>query len=117
MGRRTIADRYARLEARGDELAGEPGAGLSPVHLQTVDVLTDLLEMGETLSGGETPASLRALMGMIRRLRPEMLRQLGSVPPDALRAFMADLIARMQTIVDTCEHDDDAGADPGTRTA
>lgn len=116
MGRRSIVDRYERLEARADELAGELPAGLSPVHVQTVDVLTDLLEMGEALTDGETPAALRALMGMIRRLRPEMLRQLGAVPPAALAAFMRDLIARMQTIVDTAEHDDDDG-DAHTRTA
>lgn len=87
------------------DVAGEvavPGAGLpSPVHVQTVAVMHDLMSLGRTLSGGSTPPVLRALMRTLDKSQSILLESIANVPPADIKRFMADLGARIQTIVDT----------------
>lgn len=101
MGKSTAA-RLAELERRGAELAGaDPTAGApSPVHAEAVNVMADLLSMAQRYSNGPTPPHMRALLRMLEAGRPMLVEQLATVPADAIRTFMGELIARMQRIVD-----------------
>lgn len=94
-----------RLEDRGDKLAAEVlPARVSPVHAATVSVLSELLSMGSRLSAtGETPTHLRVLMRTLERSRGVLLDSIAGVPADSIRAFMGELAARIQTIVDAPE--------------
>lgn len=120
MARRTITQRYERtaadLDHAADELAGLAPA-LHPVHEKTVDVLAAFMEMGDKLSTtGETPAPVRALMTVLKRCRPLLLDQLGSVPPAAIKEFVADIRDQLQSIIDTPD-DEGATGDGGAGAA
>lgn len=96
--RRSILD---RLEGRADDLAPDARlAAASPVHAATVAVLSDLLAMGSRLSTGDTPAHLRVLMRTLEKSRGLLLDSISGVPPEAIKAFMGELVARIQTILD-----------------
>lgn len=103
MARESAAERIARLEARGDELGGlAVAAGTQhPVHVATVEVLSDLMNMGSSLSGGgHVPQHLRVLMLMLDKGRPMMLDGISGLEPAAIQQFMAELVAKIQRICD-----------------
>lgn len=106
MTRRSITQ---RLEDRGQQLAGQPVAGtttpVSPVHLATVQVLSDLLTLGRSMESDATPTHLRVLMRTIDKSRPMLLESIASIPPAQVKSFMADLAARIASIVDAPEED------------
>jgi hypothetical protein len=97
--RRSLAERYDQLERRRDELTVAE-AQPSAVHVQTVKVLKDLLTMGKMFSTGRVPAPLRAMMRMLDRLEPELVKELAGVPPEAIREFLSDLMHRIGTIIE-----------------
>jgi hypothetical protein len=100
--RRSLTERYDRLEAHGDELAGAGvPAGALPIHTATVDVLSDLFTMSEQLTSSDTPQHLRVMMRMLDKSRPMLLEGLTGVPPASIRAFLGDLVPRLQSIIDT----------------
>ena len=112
MGRQSITERYDQLAARGAELAAHAPA-VSPVHAQTVAVLRKLLTMGTKFSSDKVPMPLRAMMRTLERMEPVLVSELANVPPAAIREFLGELIAEMQTIVDTPEEDHAAPGDAG----
>ena len=114
MARQSIAQRAEQLRARGSELAGT-GPDLHPVHIATANVLTDLMNLGSRLSNDTVPQHLRILMTMLDKGRPMLLEGISSLEPDAIKAFMSELVARINTIIDTPtergSRDSDSGAD------
>lgn len=100
---KTISERMAALERRGDELAGVPAtlAGLHPVHAQTLDVLGELMHLGSSMSGGDVPTHLRVMMTMLDKGRPMLAEGIAALDPAQIQAFMAQLVGRIQTIIDT----------------
>jgi hypothetical protein len=58
------------------------------VHIATIDVLTNLLEMGKAFSTDEVPAYLRSMMKLVERSKPMLTAELASVPPEAIVEFM-----------------------------
>jgi hypothetical protein len=101
MGRQSITERFDRLEARGDELA-RLHAEVSPVHVETLNVLRELLTMGNTMSTNKVPAALRAMMRTLDKLQPMLLEELANVPPESIRDFMREvLLPPIQRIIDT----------------
>jgi hypothetical protein len=87
---------------RADELAGqaevahysplvpEPG----PLHLALVDLLENMLMMmeGFAQTSGKVPAPLRAMGRTLKTLKPMMLEELGAVPEEEVRRFLANVI-------------------------
>lgn len=74
----------------------------SPVHIALVNVMGDLMSMGIKLSANNgTPTHLRVLMRTLDQMRPMLLENVSSMPPDRIKLFMGDLVARMQSIIDT----------------
>jgi hypothetical protein len=101
VARRSIADQYDALVGRRDELlAVSAPSTVSPIHVQTVKVLGDLLTLGQQFSSGKVPPALRAMMRMLHKMEPELVNELSVVPPAMIKEFLADLMARMATIVD-----------------
>lgn len=104
----------ARLEQR--LAATEP---LSPVHSVALDVLTDMIDLGVKMASGSTggpeevPLQLRVLMRTLAESRPLLERNIAKLPPRVIREFMADLVARMQLIVDA----PDSGGTSGSSTS
>lgn len=106
MGRMSITERHDRLARRGNEMdEGAAPAELivapSEVHRVTVEVLTDLLNIGERLSNGNTPPHLKILMRTMQKSRPMLLEGLTNIPPEAIQGFMAELGAKILTIANT----------------
>lgn len=102
MSFRTARSQMGGALAEADErLTKRLGIAPSPVHAATVNVLSELMSMGLGLSNGSTPVYLKTLMRSLQAAKPMMLENVSQMPPDRIKAFMADLIARMQTIVDT----------------
>lgn len=89
-----IAERQAELARMG--LARQPTA----MHRQAFTVLRDLLTMGKDLSNGSTPAPMRALLRTLDKMEPVFLDEMAKVEAEPFRAFIADLVRRLQTIVD-----------------
>jgi hypothetical protein len=110
VARRTLSEQYDHLVDRRAELMSvSTSSTVSPVHVQTVKVLGDLLTLGQQFSTGKVPPALRAMMRMLHKMQPELVQELSVVPPKVIRTFLADLIRQMQTIVDT---DDDGQTAP-----
>lgn len=113
MGRPSITERYDRLAERGEELS-HLGENISPVHVETLNVLRELLTMGNRMSTNKVPAALRAMMRTLDRLQPVLLEELANVPPDSIREFMRDvLLPPIQRIIDTPLEGDSHGVDDG----
>lgn len=123
-GRRSILDRYERLEKRGDELAGVIAAP-SAVHTATVDVLRDLMSLGQKWSNAETPAHLKVMMRTLERSQPLLLEGIAGIPPESIVEFMRELRARIDRIINSgaedANHDDseagDGTSEPGATVA
>lgn len=100
--RKSLMDRFEGLEGRRDELErrATAAAGPSPVHVQTIEVLSELLTLGRLFSTDKVPAPLRAMMRTLDRLKPTLLEELAQVPPEAIQSFMGDLARRIATITD-----------------
>lgn len=104
---RTISQRMAlkaqhELDQGAAQLLG-PAAiapATSEVHRVTVDVLTELLTLGQNLSGANTPTHLKVMMRTISAGRPMILESLSDVPPHLIQEWMRSLIARIQPILD-----------------
>lgn len=99
---RSILARYdaaASLEKRISELDPTTGAGLSPLHLRTVEVLTDLLGMADSVTDEDTPPVLRTMLAVVRRSRPMMLDLIGKVPEHAIVQTMTKLRDDIQSIL------------------
>lgn len=96
----------AELDAYGDELTAaaertaEPEPAPSAVHRRTLDVMSELVSLGQSYSGPDTPLALRATMTVLDRGRPVMLDMMRKIEPRQLAAFMAELAARLQSIAD-----------------
>lgn len=74
----------------------------SPVHIALVTVMGDLMSMGLSMSSNNnTPTHLRVLMRTLDQMKPMLLENVSSMPPDKIKTFMGDLVARMQSIIDT----------------
>jgi hypothetical protein len=102
VARTSIAARYAALE---DRRAAIVPAGQQPtaLHLQTVRVLGELLEMAQLFSSSSVPAPLRAMMRMLHKLEPELVKELATVPAEEIRQFLRTLAEKIMTIVDVEE--------------
>lgn len=92
-----MADRKSLIQRR-NELEGKRAridtlAQVQPtdVHIQTVEVLSHLLEMGKAFSSDEVPAHLRVLMRTIEKMKPTLTAELASVPPEQIKAFMGQI--------------------------
>lgn len=102
---RSILSRYdaaAALDKRINEL--DPtgaGATLSPLHLRTVEVLTDLLSMADSVTDDDTPPMLRTMLAVVRRSRPMLLDLVGKVPEHAIVQTMTKLRDDIQSVLDT----------------
>ena len=98
MARKSVLDRLNDIEEHDPvQLGPAPTA----VHLATVGVLTDLMQLAVSMSNGETPVHLRALLTMLNKSRPMLLEGLTSLPPEAIVEFMRGLRDRINVIVDT----------------
>jgi hypothetical protein len=84
-------------------------AKATPVHTAMIEVLSDLLQMGNAFSSDKVPAPLRAMMRTLDMMKPTLVEELSQVPPEQITAFMAGLRDRLDTIVV-------AGVDPGSQT-
>lgn len=98
--RRSISDHMAALENRGERLAMPAGMQPSPVHVQAVQVMSELMTLGQQLSGPDTPTHLKVLMRTVEKGKPMLLEGLASVPPEKIQEFFRDLSARIQLIID-----------------
>lgn len=77
------------LEGRQAELVQRGAVQPTAVHVQTVEVLTHLLEMGKTFQSSDgIPAPLRVLMRTVEHMRPTLTSELASVPPEQIVSFM-----------------------------
>jgi hypothetical protein len=97
--RRSLAERYDKLEARHSQMV-DAGAQPTTMHVQLVKVLGDLLELCQQFSTKQTPAPLRALLRMVHKLEPELVKEMAHVPPQAIREFLLDLVRRLLSIVE-----------------
>jgi hypothetical protein len=122
--RRSIMDRYAQrnaeaalstLEARADALANI-GPAISPLHRQTVDVLTRLMLIGRQMTDKDTPQHFRMLMTMLEHSRDLMLEGIAKVPAPQIREFMTQLRDEIQSVIDAPD-EDVAGYDERTPAA
>jgi hypothetical protein len=100
MAKRSLLDSYDELVGRRAELTQTSGGNVSPIHVQTVKVLGDLLTLGQQFSTGKVPPALRAMMRMLHKMEPELVQELSVVPPAAIQEFLADLGRRIASIVD-----------------
>lgn len=92
----------AAADDRLNKRLGVTGEPASPVHAVTMQVLSDLIGLGMgQASGGETPLIMRTLMRTLNEAKPMLLGNISKMPPAQIKAFMGDLVARMQTILDT----------------
>lgn len=100
MARRSLLERFEDLEGRRDDLeaAAIAKASPSPVHVQTIEVLSELLTMGKMFSTDKVPAPLRAMMRTLDLMKPTLLEELAEVPPEAIQAFMTDLMHKIERI-------------------
>lgn len=100
MARRSLAEQYDHLVERRDELTTlSTTSTVSPVHIQTVKVLGDLLTLGQQFSTGKVPPALRAMMRMLHKMEGDLITELAVVPPEAIQEFLQDLVDRMLTII------------------
>lgn len=96
-------DTLAELDAYADTLETEtaPAEPPSPVHARTLEVMQELVQLGQDYSGPDTPLALRATILALDRSRPLMLDLMARIEPAQLAAFMAQLAAQLQSIADT----------------
>lgn len=98
MARRSLNEQYDDLIDRRAELM--PAASkVSPVHVQTVKVLGDLLTLGQQFSTGKVPPALRTMMRVLHKMEPELVTELAVVPPPVIKEFLQDLMDRIGSIV------------------
>ncbi len=121
MARMSITERAAALERRADEINGAPlapGGDLHPVHVATVDVLTDLMNLGREMSGGgQIPSHLRVMMTMLDKGRPMLLDGIAKLDPAGIVDFMRQLEEKIHRIVVTpiggdSDHHNGTAAEP-----
>ena len=115
---KSILQRLDELEARGDELADLPGAGLpSRTHEVAVEVMFELITMGNLFAqaGGRdsgVPTMLSAMIHTLERSRPILVESIAKVPEPAIQQFMRELGAKVARIYEVePARDDDDGAD------
>lgn len=107
---RSILKRYN--EANADDAAtglDAYAAGLATIgqqlptetHIKAVEVLTDLMTLGQDLATEDTPAQLRILMRLLKQCRPLMLEMITKVPPEQITTYMSSLRDQIQGIIDT----------------
>lgn len=117
---RSILARYDATGALDKRIAElDPtaaGAKLSPMHMRTVEVLTDLLSMADSATDDDTPPVLRTLLSVVRRSRPMLVDLVRKVPESAIVATMTKLRDDIQSVIDTAarQHTVDAAAVPIT---
>lgn len=101
MARRSVLDRYAELEGRRADMdqARTTAASVTPIHIATIDVLTTLLTLGNTLAGEKVPAPLRAMMRTLDMMKPVLIEELAAIPPEQIVSFMAGLRDQIDRIV------------------
>jgi hypothetical protein len=102
VAKRSLADRYADLDDRRARIVSA-SAQPTALHIQTVRVLGELLEMAQVFSSSNVPAPLRAMMRMLHKLEPELVKELANVPPEAIREFLHDLADKIMSIVNVEE--------------
>lgn len=113
---RSILARYdatAALDKRISEL--DPtgaGAELSPMHARTVEVLTDLLSMADSVTDDDTPQILRTLLSVVRRSRPMLVDLVRKVPEQAIVSTMSKLRDDIQSVLDAAPAPASAVEDP-----
>lgn len=102
---RSISDRLAQLDELGDELAGAapPARPVSPLHAATLDMLTELMSLGERFSGPQTPSTLRVMMRTLSAAKPMLLDGLADVPEETIRGFVLDMRARLDAVLNAGE--------------
>lgn len=88
------------LEGRRADLDDAAMHQPTEVHVQTIEVLTHLLEMGKAFSADEIPTPLRVMMRTVDKLRPTLTAELASVPPEQIVAFMTQIRAEIDKIVE-----------------
>ena len=101
MARRSLTERYEELEGRREGIAARQHERIapSPVHLALVDVLGDLLTLGNTYANDRVPLPLRTMMRMLDGMRGTLLEELATVPPEQIIPFMAGLRDQIDRIV------------------
>lgn len=84
--RKSLEERRAALEGRRATMraVAQPTA----VHVQTVDVLTHLLEMGKSFQSDDLPPALRVMMRTVEHMKPTLTAELANVPPNQIVEFM-----------------------------
>jgi len=88
-----LEGRRAELDVAGEHQPTE-------VHVQTIEVLTHLLEMGKAFNAEEIPTPLRVMMRTVDKLRPTLTAELASVPPEQIVAFMRQIRSEIDKIVE-----------------
>lgn len=108
MAESTLA-RYDRLNRRSRQLdaaaatvpAALAGPPVTAVHQAAAEVFGELIRFGSgAAAGGTAPLALRALMRTVEKSEPMLVDGLAKMPPDQIVTFMAELIAKLQRIVD-----------------
>lgn len=99
--RKSLEERRRALEGIRAEM--RPQAQPTAVHVQTVEVLADLLEMGKQFSSDEIPTPLRVLMRTVEKMRPTLTAELANVPPDQIVTFMRMIEGKIHQITTASE--------------
>jgi hypothetical protein len=71
----------------------------TPVHMAMVDVLSNLLSMGNQFSSEKVPVQLRTMMRVLDQMKPTLVTELARIPADQIQTFMAGLRDELDRIV------------------